>query len=152
MCNVVSRPGPPPGRLLAVAAALSPAALTASVVLDLVSRRAPRLFACSYWVVGAGLVAASSDAMHALGGALGPLDRLASFRSAASRATLKLAIAALFVTELVLRRGALDEPEPYAVAPFVVLSALALALVWLGPLVESAAAGRSADHAGPLAL
>lgn len=140
---IASRPDRSAGTLVSVAAALSPGALAASLVLDLASARAPRLFVCSFWVVGAGLVAAFSDAVHAVGEALGPPDRLPSFRASASRATLKLAIATLFVVELLLRRGALDRAEPHAVAPFAILSATALALAWLGPLVERMAAGRA---------
>jgi hypothetical protein len=87
--------------------------------------------------------------MSALGEALGPTPRGASFRAISWRASIKLAIATLLVVELLLRRGALDCALGRGVpASFAILSATGLALVLFGSRLDVLAAGRTIATVG----
>ena len=113
-------------------------AWVASFVFDIASRLSgePSVFAKgAFWLIGLGLLGAAAAAL------LGFLDLFAiptgtrAFRTGLLHLSLNLAVVALYVVGLPLRRGRLVQPDGVPVG-LIVLSAVALGVLtvsgWLG--------------------
>jgi uncharacterized membrane protein len=127
-------------------------AWTLSLVFDLVSRWSgePEVFVkASFWLVGAGIVAALAAAVFGLLDLLTIPQGTPAFRTGLLHMGLNVTVVVLYAVSFALRRDHLDEAD-VTVAAFV-LSAVALALLgvsgWLGGLLAYRYGVRVADEA-----